>query len=221
MNKLARLAASLQRAATTSGVVGQPQVRRGPITPAGARAAWVVTAQPAAISREEVAWPRLGGALAGPVRLTECLAASWSTHPVRGGAARGALGGVRHPQQRGLELRPRFPPWQALATALTASNLPPRPLRCPPTLQAAWAAVKTGLSAAHYATLQGDQLTDFLEHTTGPEREELEAKAKGVENPWHEAWWVLLPPLLPLLPVGCACWRGGRKGWREVGPLAA
>ena len=88
---------------------------------------------------------------------------------------------------------------------------PPDPL---PTLQAAWAAVKTGLSAAHYATLQGDQLTDFLEHTTGPEREELEAKAKGVENPWHEAWWVLPPPL-PLLPAGCACWRRGREGWRE------
>ena len=81
-----------------------------------------------------------------------------------------------------------------------------------PTLQAAWAAVKTGLSAAHYATLQGDQLTDFLEHTTGPEREELEAKAKGVENPWHEAWWVLQL----LLPAGC-CLVAGQAGGRVGG----
>jgi hypothetical protein len=51
MNKLARLAASLQRAATTSGVAAQPQVRCGPITPAGRLGAWVVTAQPAPISK--------------------------------------------------------------------------------------------------------------------------------------------------------------------------
>jgi hypothetical protein len=46
------------------------------------------------------------------------------------------------------------------------------------------------LSAAHYTTVSGGELADFLEQTTGPEREELEAKAKGIENPWHEAWWV-------------------------------
>ena len=56
--------------------------------------------------------------------------------------------------------------------------------------QAAWGAVKS-FSAAHYATLTSDQLADALEHTTGPEREELEAKLKGIENPWHEAWCVV------------------------------
>ena len=45
-----------------------------------------------------------------------------------------------------------------------------------------------GFSAAHYATTSGDELASYLEQTTGPEREELEARAKGIENPWHEAW---------------------------------
>jgi hypothetical protein len=27
-----------------------------------------------------------------------------------------------------------------------------------------------------------------LEHATGLERQELEAKLRGVEDPWHEAW---------------------------------
>jgi hypothetical protein len=59
----------------------------------------------------------------------------------------------------------------------------------PSQLQAAWAAAK---QAAGFATTSKDSLDDFLEQATGPEREELEAKAKGIENPWHEAWWVLL-----------------------------
>ncbi len=51
-------------------------------------------------------------------------------------------------------------------------------------------------SAAHYASVSGDQLADYLEQSTGPEREELEAKAKGIENPWHEAWCVARAPQL-------------------------
>ncbi|KAI7843485.1 hypothetical protein COHA_002961 [Chlorella ohadii] len=39
-----------------------------------------------------------------------------------------------------------------------------------------------------FAAVSKDELADYLEQTTGPEREELEAKAKGIENPWHEAW---------------------------------
>jgi hypothetical protein len=39
-----------------------------------------------------------------------------------------------------------------------------------------------------YATTSKEELTEFLEQSTGPEREELEAKAAGIENPWHEAW---------------------------------
>lgn len=50
--------------------------------------------------------------------------------------------------------------------------------------QAAWAAVKS----FGFATDSKAELADYLEQTTGPEREELEAKAKGIENPWHEAW---------------------------------
>ena len=36
----------------------------------------------------------------------------------------------------------------------------------------------------------GSSAVDVLENTTGAEREELEAKLKGIENPWHEAWCV-------------------------------
>lgn len=39
-----------------------------------------------------------------------------------------------------------------------------------------------------YATHSKEEVAEFLEQTTGPEREELEAKAHGIENPWHEAW---------------------------------
>lgn len=39
-----------------------------------------------------------------------------------------------------------------------------------------------------FAAVSKDELADYLEQTTGPEREELEARAKGIENPWHEAW---------------------------------
>ncbi|PRW33809.1 mitochondrial cytochrome c oxidase subunit 13 kD [Chlorella sorokiniana] len=39
-----------------------------------------------------------------------------------------------------------------------------------------------------FAAVTKDELADYLEQTTGPERDELEAKAKGIENPWHEAW---------------------------------
>jgi hypothetical protein len=51
-------------------------------------------------------------------------------------------------------------------------------------LQAAWNVAK----AFGYATHSKEELDDYLEQTTGPEREELEAKAAGIENPWHEAW---------------------------------
>ncbi|KAI3435026.1 hypothetical protein D9Q98_003078 [Chlorella vulgaris] len=50
--------------------------------------------------------------------------------------------------------------------------------------QAAWNVAK----AFGYATHSKEELDDYLEQTTGPEREELEAKAAGIENPWHEAW---------------------------------
>lgn len=46
---------------------------------------------------------------------------------------------------------------------------------------AAWNALKTWKSG--FATS-----VDALENTTGAEREEIEAKLKGIENPWHEAW---------------------------------
>ncbi|KAL4425162.1 hypothetical protein ABPG75_009178 [Micractinium tetrahymenae] len=75
---------------------------------------------------------------------------------------------------------------RALARQIAASGL-----AAPATvgaLGAAATAAVRGLSAAHYANTSGDELASYLEQTTGPEREELEAKAKGIENPWHEAW---------------------------------
>lgn len=70
----------------------------------------------------------------------------------------------------------------------SSTPAPPRRRRLPrlPRAQAAGAAAlaaKRGFAAAN-----SEQLADFLEQTTGAEREELEAKAKGIENPWHEAW---------------------------------
>lgn len=68
----------------------------------------------------------------------------------------------------------------------------------------AWNALKSwapGFSAANYATATD---VDVLENTTGAERDEIEAKLKGIENPWHEAWCV----------VG---WLWGREGrWRAA-----
>lgn len=77
-------------------------------------------------------------------------------------------------------------------------------------LGAAATAALRGASAAHYATTSGDELASFVEHTTGPEREELEAKAKGIENPWHEAWcansWYLASALAVRGSKRCRVW---------------
>lgn len=72
---------------------------------------------------------------------------------------------------------------------------------------AAWSALKiwkSGFSSA----------VDALENTTGAEREEIEAKLKGIENPWHEAWLdapfgteenpVVVPSEFSERIVGCA-----------------
>ena len=88
-----------------------------------------------------------------------------------------------------------MPTWAQLAglcRPLSPGGLPcavdrrPRPPACRPAhrLQAAWNVAK----AFGYATHSKEEVAEFLEQTTGPEREELEAKAHGIENPWHEAW---------------------------------
>lgn len=82
--------------------------------------------------------------------------------------------------------------WRVAALPLSFdSPITPLPL------QAAWNVAKV----FGYATTSKEELTDFLEQATGPEREELEAKAAGIENPWHEAWCVFAP----LSPPAAAC----------------
>ncbi|KAL6782207.1 COX4 [Auxenochlorella protothecoides x Auxenochlorella symbiontica] len=66
-----------------------------------------------------------------------------------------------------------------------------------PAVSSSAAQTQTSLVACSYKLSQAWGSAGFastavtdpdIEHATGPEREELEAKAKGVENPWHEAW---------------------------------
>eukprot|EP00887_Chlorella_sp_A99_P003390 scaffold7.g3390.t1 len=51
-----------------------------------------------------------------------------------------------------------------------------------------WAALKSWSSKFSAASFATSTDVDVVEHTTGAEREEIEANLKGVENPWHEAW---------------------------------
>ena len=192
MNKLARLAVSLQRAAAASGVAAQPQVGNcGPRAPKAAPCpGWARVAQSHRPLHDKERLRGLGARR--PIGCRFGLVAPSSVDRMQrlpAEATRGAEGVPAGPctRSRGPQPCTRGCPTLPQRCSLPADTASRRPLQ----VAAAWSAAKT-FSAAHYATASGDQLADFLEHTTGPEREELEAKAKGIENPWHEAWCVRL-----------------------------
>lgn len=90
----------------------------------------------------------------------------------------------------GRAARPWRAPWLPFELERRAPHTR-RPTSHPCAVAAPWPLQAAGAALAAkrgFAAVSKDELADYLEQTTGPEREELEAKAKGIENPWHEAW---------------------------------